>query len=555
MAFVYLCEGDGPFEKKIAVKRLKEEYAASEEVSRLFLRECYIWMRLPKHPNVVQAYTAHMAPPEPPMVVLECLESSLRDRLRGTGLAIKFVVNAMDDICAGMLFLRTKVPGFVHRDIKPENILLTNDGRAKVTDFGLATIGKWRVSGDENSTVGTPMYMAPEQIDGRGVSVATDVYGFGCVAFEMLTGEPVFGTDKGKYEYLRCHSHEVARDVRDIRAEIPAGIAEIVRICLNKKPADRYLDFEEVKRVLRANCGSGLQPLRNDPIEELVPERLAASCQGLINLGFLDDAMTTANELVGLEPKGPLGLYARVQQARIYGDQGSYEQSEAVLAEAERHIGPEVDRAFLGMYHSEAARTAHGLGHLNDALVHTEKAAALMPQASVAWHNLADAYLEIGRLDEAIKFELRAIEISPDLRYFLKLARINAIQKNDLGAALKVIESAMSVHSHLYQPYVEYLLLAVEYIALMTQSPATTQLNELNRTIRAAKKSARRARELGAPEDVLEVADAAITRIATMLGGVRPTAESRAVNAEAAVRILRRSLELTEWSGHEEREI
>ena len=153
--------------------------------------------------------------------------------------------------------------GIVHRDVKPANVLLTPDGVVKLVDFGIAKAADVDLT-KAGATVGTVAYMSPEQVRGEPVDARADVWAFGVVLYEMLTGKRPFG---GDYEaallYAILHEDPAPLD----RDDVPREVAEIVRRCLEKDRDARYLDGQAVLADLEAaSQGENAKPVRVFPI-------------------------------------------------------------------------------------------------------------------------------------------------------------------------------------------------------------------------------------------------------------------------------------------------
>lgn len=127
----------------------------------------------------------------------------------------------------------------VHRDIKPSNIMIDTLGRILVTDFGLAKSKKWTKMTTENMVVGTPVYMSPEQAQGKGTDFRTDIYSMGVVLYEMVTGEVPFYAEE-TVAILKKVIEERPRPPRAINKEIPRSIETIILKCIEKEPKNRY---------------------------------------------------------------------------------------------------------------------------------------------------------------------------------------------------------------------------------------------------------------------------------------------------------------------------
>src|SRR6185503_7311923 len=180
---------------------------------------------------------------------------SLRVRLMRNGaMPIGVAVSILRDVTRALEFAHAK--GIVHRDIKPDNILLVGNS-AVVSDFG---IGKALVASrfatdpgtvtDVGIAIGTPQYMAPEQIAADpGIDHRVDLYALGCVAYEILAGEPPFAS-RPPAALLRSHLVDVPTPVATKRADIPEALARLIARCLEKNPDDRPVAARDIVEVL-----------------------------------------------------------------------------------------------------------------------------------------------------------------------------------------------------------------------------------------------------------------------------------------------------------------
>jgi hypothetical protein len=141
----------------------------------------------------------------------------------------------------------------IHRDVKPANLMLSRQGRCKVVDFGLARLegpGDW---GSAAESVGTPQFIAPEILNGTPASAQSDIYSLGGTLWYLLTGSPPYQGRNGK-DLLRMHMESPVPDLRSVRPEAPAGLAETLKTALAKRPAERFASMEQFARVLRVNA-------------------------------------------------------------------------------------------------------------------------------------------------------------------------------------------------------------------------------------------------------------------------------------------------------------
>jgi Tol biopolymer transport system component len=233
---------DARLDREVAIKSLPEAAQAAPEKLRRFEQEARAAGAL-NHPNLLVVYDVgtHEGTPYP---VTELLEgATLRERLREGKLPFDKAVGYARQIAAGLAAAHER--GIVHRDLKPENVFLTRDGRAKILDFGLAKAldeGAARAEGtltESGAVLGTAGYMAPEQVRAQRTDHRADIFGFGAVLYEMLSGEPAFRGDspvERGYAVLTADPPDLARSTI-----LPSREAtRIVRRCLEKSPDDRF---------------------------------------------------------------------------------------------------------------------------------------------------------------------------------------------------------------------------------------------------------------------------------------------------------------------------
>jgi eukaryotic-like serine/threonine-protein kinase len=228
---------DRLLERNVAIKILHARYGEDDDYVERFKREARAVAQL-SHPNIVTVIDRG-EDRERQFIVFEFVEGeNLKQVLERRGaLPIEEVVELGLEIARGLAFAHER--GIVHRDVKPQNVLLNGDGRAKVTDFGIArSLNVERGLTHTGTVMGTSNYIAPEQATGAHVDARSDVYALGCVLFELLTGEVPFPGDNFVTVALQ-HLNEPPPPVLERRRDAPPQLAWLVDRALAKNPADR----------------------------------------------------------------------------------------------------------------------------------------------------------------------------------------------------------------------------------------------------------------------------------------------------------------------------
>ncbi len=279
MADVYYAVHLG-LQRPAAIKVLRASLATDAVHLQRFMQEARAAASL-VHPNIVQVYDVGQDGPHQYIAQEYIPGNNLRQYLSlgqgadeptsaagessatasmpaiGRQLSLRETLSILLQVLAALT--KSAASGIVHRDIKPENIMLTQDGDVKVADFGLARI----LLADDpqltraGTTLGTPMYMSPEQIQEGKVDIRSDLYSLGVTLYHMLCGRPPF-TGETPLALAMQHVQATVPDVRQYRSELPASLLELLSRLLAKNPEDRFESPSEVLNFLRSHRSDDL---------------------------------------------------------------------------------------------------------------------------------------------------------------------------------------------------------------------------------------------------------------------------------------------------------
>ncbi len=262
MADVYRSR-DLMLDRYVAIKVLRKDFSANPEFQNQFRLEARAAANL-SHPNIVTVHDFGFADNLLYIVMEYIPGKDLKQLIRELGrFSVQDGIPLLTQACAGIGYAHRA--GLVHCDVKPHNMLVSKDGRLKVTDFGIARALASIATSERIDVVwGSPLYFSPEQASGEPPSPASDVYSLGVVMYELLSGTPPF-TASTADELARLHISARAIPIREYIPDIPAALEEIITKVLSKEPAARYRTADQLGRVL---LKFGTQP---DPQPEPEP--------------------------------------------------------------------------------------------------------------------------------------------------------------------------------------------------------------------------------------------------------------------------------------------
>jgi eukaryotic-like serine/threonine-protein kinase len=242
---------DQRLSRDVAIKVLPPSFLGDPDRLLRFEQEARAAGQL-NHPNILVVYDVGTHG-KAPYVVEELLEGeTLRQKLAGAALSARKSVEYARQIAEGLAAAHQK--GIVHRDLKPENLFVTHDGRLKILDFGLAklvvaagsrpstsqmTEAPTQVETGAGVVMGTVGYMSPEQVRGQPADHRSDIFSFGCILYEMISGQRAFKGDSS-VETMNAILKEEPPEISQTRHDLPPGLERVVQHCLEKSPDERF---------------------------------------------------------------------------------------------------------------------------------------------------------------------------------------------------------------------------------------------------------------------------------------------------------------------------
>jgi serine/threonine protein kinase len=252
--------------RDVALKVLPAEMARDSERLLRFRREAKTLAQL-DHPNIVTIYSVEECEGVH-FLTMQLIEGlPLDEVISQGGLPVDQIVEIAQALAEALAAAHEK--GIVHRDMKPANVMISDRGRVKVLDFGLAKDTREADHGDTTMTsnartqvgaiLGTPPYMSPEQVSGRMLDHRTDIFSLGVMLHEMATGKRPF-TGVSSAELVSAILRDTPPSVTELRADLPSDLARIIRRCMEKDPRDRLQTARDVSNEFRDLVRQGLSP-------------------------------------------------------------------------------------------------------------------------------------------------------------------------------------------------------------------------------------------------------------------------------------------------------
>ena len=283
---------DSRLKREVAIKVLPRTLSADADRLRRFEQEALATAAL-NHPNILAVFDIGTTDGAP-YVVSELLEGeTLRERLRSGAIPVRKTLEYAMQIARGLAAAHEK--GIVHRDLKPENLFLTKDGRVKILDFGLAKLTQPETGDQTPATMthvteagvvmGTAGYMSPEQVRGAAVGPRSDIFSFGAILYEMVSGKRAFHRETPA-DTMSAILKEEPADLSETNRNVSPALERIVHHCLEKNPEQRFHSASDIAFDLEHLSGSTAAAASGKmaAIPETSPNRklLAALAVGLV---------------------------------------------------------------------------------------------------------------------------------------------------------------------------------------------------------------------------------------------------------------------------------
>ncbi len=447
MGVVYLCY-DHQNKEPVAIKTFQSRFLENERAVARFNQEATTWILLEKHRYIVQARRVETIQDRPHIILEhisgpEGLGSDLRSWIDHNRLDLPQSIEFGLHIALGMQHASQRVEGLVHRDLKPANVLVTHDGIAKITDFGLVRSLEFSdipLPGNEipihqhsrsdpsnrltrfGAIVGTAPYMSPEQCESKDVDIRSDIYAFGCMLYEMLTSRHVFQVKKFN-AWKQAHLKEKPHFDTPYDVQLPMQLQNLVLACLEKKPADRPATWavvvEELAAIYENVTGNKATLEIAGPAMEV--HELIDKGYSLTELSRMDEALEAYDRAIALQEENALAWARKGRALRLMG---RFDDA-LICYDRALEIFPRYAFAWRGK-----GLVLERLGRMEQALACYEMAAQIKPNDVWNWYNQADVLQNLNRYDDAIPLLEKALEVDPSHpNSWAKLGQIYRLQQ------------------------------------------------------------------------------------------------------------------------------
>ena len=329
--------------RDVAIKVLPASFSGDPSRLQRFEQEARAAAAL-NHPNILAVHDIGTQDGSP-YIVSELLDgATLRERLRTGPLPVRKAIDYAQQIARGLAAAHDK--GIVHRDLKPENIFVTNDGRVKILDFGLVKLTHSEavaddrtltqgVASDPGTVLGTAGYMSPEQVRGKPADARSDLFSFGAILYEMLSGKRAFHGESAA-ETMSAIAKEEPPELTESNRNVPPALERVVRHCLEKNPAERFQSARDVAFALESLSDTSSA---TKAVVEPVHRRARVLALAIAGVSLLAIGFITGSRLAGSRSSEPVFYRASYRRGTIYGARFTPD-GKTILYSAEWDGGP-----------------------------------------------------------------------------------------------------------------------------------------------------------------------------------------------------------------------
>jgi tetratricopeptide (TPR) repeat protein len=417
-----------------ALKTLQQRHVSDRRMLDLFKQEALTWVRLEKHPFIVRAYLVSNFDAQPYVVTeyirgQETMGSDLRAWLGHPKLKLPIAVEMSLQIVQGMQHAVRKVPGLLHRDLKPANILVDDQARAMITDFGLAHA--------EEAGAGTPAYMAPEQWRAEHLDLCTDIYAYGCILYEMFTGHRMFAACNEE-EWEAAHLSQVPTSPVELNDRLPEDISNFILRCLEKESYLRPASWDEVVNECARwfYATTGLPVVFDFSADELSAGEQMHAGASFLSLGRDEDALLAFDRALALDAnlvRAWIGKASAFQRLKRY-DEGHATCDQALALDPNNRL-----------FWTFKGQLLELLKRFSEAIAPYERALSLDPSHGPTWLSFGGTLLMLERYQEAfVAYEhaFRLGALSPEGFWYAK--GYTLLKANRFEESIAAFDQALS---------------------------------------------------------------------------------------------------------------
>ena len=466
-------------DRYVAIKVLPQHLARDPNFRARFQQEARVIARL-EHRHILPVYDV-AEEDSIPYLVMRYTDGGDLNNLIGGRLTVERAVELLAQVAEALGYAHRQ--GVIHRDVKPANVLIGRDGDALLADFGIAKIYEdtLQLTGEGNM-VGTPAYMAPEQLQGKRVDPRTDIYALGVVLYQALTGECPFVAET-PLAVAMMHIHNSLRPPRQIKPDIPESVERIILRAMAKSPVDRFQTAEEMAEALRAariSIGrmtipgtAKLPPTPPTPLDQPVPVAPAAPDAGapqragrrtlwlagagvaaLVLVAALAFSLTrglAGDETAAGQAAGKAATSVPADDVRQALDTAMRQLDENDGGAALETLKP----ALVAHPDDPNLLAARGIANViytgtDEARADIERALSLAANNPLAYYARGYLNQKIDKSDEAIADYTRAIELDPSFgRAYYQRSRVLNYPKNDHAGERRDLDRAIELATDL----------------------------------------------------------------------------------------------------------